>query len=140
MSAMGQKQTCAVQNGTSALPPKEDMCSATWDVRFGPKADIESHFGDPFRCGEPHVPSSRCRRCYAESGRNRSNPQHLYGCILRTQHTRVDRRLASSCVHFHRARPVLPPKRCCWPCDLRIRLTPKSRDCWHQLIPGKLTR
>jgi len=24
----------------SALPPKADMCSATRDVRFGPKADI----------------------------------------------------------------------------------------------------
>ena len=27
-------------NGTSALPPKADMCGATRDVRFGPKADI----------------------------------------------------------------------------------------------------
>jgi len=35
MSASGQKQTCAVQNGMSALPPKADMCSATRDVRFG---------------------------------------------------------------------------------------------------------
>jgi hypothetical protein len=26
----------------SALPPKADMCSATRDVRFGPKADIVS--------------------------------------------------------------------------------------------------
>ena len=29
MFALGQKQTCAVQNGMSALPPKADMCSAT---------------------------------------------------------------------------------------------------------------
>ena len=29
MSAMGQKQTCAVQNVMSALPPKADMCGAT---------------------------------------------------------------------------------------------------------------
>ena len=28
MSALGQKQTFAVQNGMSALPPKADMCSA----------------------------------------------------------------------------------------------------------------
>ena len=27
----------------SALPPKADMCSATRDVRFGPKADIPSY-------------------------------------------------------------------------------------------------
>jgi hypothetical protein len=40
MSALGQKQICAVQNIMSALPPKADMCAATRDVRFGPKADI----------------------------------------------------------------------------------------------------
>ena len=28
MSALGHKQTCAVQNGMSALPPKADMCGA----------------------------------------------------------------------------------------------------------------
>jgi len=39
MSALGQKQTYAVQNGMSALPPKADMCGATRDVRFGPIAD-----------------------------------------------------------------------------------------------------
>ena len=39
MSALGQKQTFAVQKGMSALPPKADMCSATRDVRFVPKAD-----------------------------------------------------------------------------------------------------
>ena len=34
MSAMGQKQTFAVQNGMSALHPKADMmCGATKDVR-----------------------------------------------------------------------------------------------------------
>ena len=40
MSALGQKQTCAVQNVMSALPPKADMCGANRDVRFVPKADI----------------------------------------------------------------------------------------------------
>ena len=40
MSALGQKQTCAVQEGMSALPPKADMCGATRDVRFVPEADI----------------------------------------------------------------------------------------------------
>ena len=40
MSALGQKQTCAVQNGMSALPPITDMCGATRDVRFVPIADI----------------------------------------------------------------------------------------------------
>ena len=42
MSALGQKQTFAVQNGMSALPPKADMCVATCDVRFVPIADMRS--------------------------------------------------------------------------------------------------
>ena len=40
MSALGQKQTCAVQKGMSALPPKADMCGALAHVRFVPEADI----------------------------------------------------------------------------------------------------
>jgi hypothetical protein len=38
--ALGQKQTFAAQNGTSALPPIADMCSATRHVCFVPIADI----------------------------------------------------------------------------------------------------
>jgi hypothetical protein len=37
---LGQKQTCALQKGMSALPPKADMCCAKRNVCFGPKADI----------------------------------------------------------------------------------------------------
>ena len=33
MSALGQKQTFAVQNVMSALPPKADICSALTHVR-----------------------------------------------------------------------------------------------------------
>ena len=40
MSALGHKQTFAVQNGMSALPPIADMCSALAHVRFVPKADV----------------------------------------------------------------------------------------------------
>ena len=40
MSALGHKRTYAVQKGTSALPPKADMCGALTHVRFVPKADI----------------------------------------------------------------------------------------------------
>src|SRR5215467_3199016 len=40
MSALGQKQTCAVHQPMSALPPIADKCCATRDVRLGPKADI----------------------------------------------------------------------------------------------------
>jgi hypothetical protein len=39
MSALGQKQTFAMQKGTSALPPKADICSAKAYVRFVPIAD-----------------------------------------------------------------------------------------------------
>jgi hypothetical protein len=32
------------QKAMSALPPKADMCGATGNVRFGPKADIPISF------------------------------------------------------------------------------------------------
>jgi hypothetical protein len=41
MSALGQKQTPALQKGVSALPSKADMCGAKAHVCFGPKAGIE---------------------------------------------------------------------------------------------------
>ncbi len=44
MSALGQKQTYALQQAMSALPPIADMCSALADVCFGPKADIAQLF------------------------------------------------------------------------------------------------
>ena len=40
MSALGQKQTFALQTVMSALPPIADMCSALAYVRFVPIADI----------------------------------------------------------------------------------------------------
>ena len=40
MSALGQKQTCAVQYLMSALHLKADMCGATRDVRLVQEADI----------------------------------------------------------------------------------------------------
>ena len=45
MSALGQRQTFAVQKGMSALPPKADMCSAKRHVRFVPIADINDMSG-----------------------------------------------------------------------------------------------
>jgi hypothetical protein len=35
-----REQAKAFRAIMSALPPKADMCGATWDVRFGPIADI----------------------------------------------------------------------------------------------------
>jgi hypothetical protein len=44
MSALGQKQTFALQKAMSALHPKADMCSALAYICFGPIADIlKSH-------------------------------------------------------------------------------------------------
>ena len=40
MSALGQKQTYAVQNVMSALPPKRTCAVQLGDVRFVPIADI----------------------------------------------------------------------------------------------------
>ena len=40
LSALGQKQTFAVQKSVSALLPKADMCGALIHVRFVPIADI----------------------------------------------------------------------------------------------------
>jgi hypothetical protein len=40
MSALGQKQTFALQNGVSALHPKADMGGAKSNVCFGPIADM----------------------------------------------------------------------------------------------------
>ena len=45
MSALGQKQTWKRVRVMSALPPKADISSVLWDVRFVPKADI-------LRCGK----------------------------------------------------------------------------------------
>ena len=40
MSALGHKQTFALRNAMSALPPKADICSALAHVRFVPIADM----------------------------------------------------------------------------------------------------
>jgi hypothetical protein len=48
MSALGHKQTFAVQKAMSALPLKADMCGALAHVRFVPEADIKSRSLDYF--------------------------------------------------------------------------------------------
>ena len=58
MSALGQKQTFAMQYVMSALPPIADICSALAHVRFGSLADI-------LPCGSDvrFTPESRHVRC-----------------------------------------------------------------------------
>src|SRR5215467_7158657 len=41
MSALGQKRTSRQAQGMSALPPKADIGTRSWNVRFVPKADIQ---------------------------------------------------------------------------------------------------
>jgi hypothetical protein len=42
MSALGQKRTSRSVEGMSALPPKADIGTQSWNVRFVPKADIDA--------------------------------------------------------------------------------------------------
>jgi len=44
MSALGQKQTCAVQKGMSALPPKADIGSSIAHNLLWAKADMPTLF------------------------------------------------------------------------------------------------
>ena len=69
MSALGQKQTCAVQKVMSALLPKADMCGATRDVRFGSLADKPSR--------------AKIRLCPLLSKRTSEGPPLGSGAVLR---------------------------------------------------------
>jgi hypothetical protein len=60
MSALGHKQTFAVQDVMSALPPKADMCGATRYVRYVPKEDsknIATIKKDRLAAASPKIPS-----------------------------------------------------------------------------------
>jgi hypothetical protein len=59
MSALGQKQTFAVHQPMSALPPNADMCGAATDVRFGPIADI-APIRSPRRRGQEALAKILC--------------------------------------------------------------------------------
>src|SRR5262245_29444917 len=67
----------------SALPPKADMCGATRDVRFGPKADMPSLM--PVGV-EINLSSSRAfPDCAVKLGRNEAGlPLHEGGDATRT--------------------------------------------------------
>ena len=58
MSALGQKQTCAVQLGMSALPPIADICSALAHVRLCANSghdDVKRAFENALPAGESLV-------------------------------------------------------------------------------------
>ena len=58
MSALGHKRTFCTAIGMSALPPKEDMCSATRDVRVVPIADIPRSLDQLVFGPEANIPCS----------------------------------------------------------------------------------
>ena len=60
MFALGHKQTFAVQNGMSALPPIADMCGAVAYVCFVPIADISlfHHLGQSELPRQPQIVNS----------------------------------------------------------------------------------
>ena len=72
MSALGQKQTFAVQEGMSALPPKADIDGQSFDVRFVPIADMITPYGL-----HNHADHSACRTCRAKE---RSDLSQLVVC------------------------------------------------------------
>jgi len=67
MSALGQKQTFALQNGMSASPPK----ATKWNVRFGPGADIDDVLTTILTFHELRI-------TYCASGAHRSRPFKAY--------------------------------------------------------------
>jgi hypothetical protein len=55
MSALGQKQTCAVQLGMSALPPKADIPGGERDVRFVPQGTFRTSAAGSRRCASSEL-------------------------------------------------------------------------------------
>ena len=51
----------------SALPPKADMCGATSDVRFGPKADIQDGYDRSLRNAIAAMLNMRVRGRFTDS-------------------------------------------------------------------------
>jgi hypothetical protein len=57
-SALGQKQTSGHVQSMSALPPKADIGTHSWNVRFVPKADIDISLRWPTK-GRSSIPFLR---------------------------------------------------------------------------------
>ena len=80
MSALGHKRTFAVQNSTSALPPKADIRGATRHVRFVPKADMCHQFMQSSICATAsrnNRPAAVCSPSFKEE-----NDPHCPSCCL----------------------------------------------------------
>ena len=102
MSALGHKETFAVQKAMSALPPKADMCSALAYVRFVPIADIDrsitSTVSDDLvnfnrrRTQPPGIDRQPCRHWACSKSQLR-----LAGSLLLLVDTQL---LPQSCMHW----------------------------------------
>src|SRR5262245_48482568 len=78
MSALGQKQTFAVHQPMSALPPKADMCSANSYVRFGPNPEVGTT-----RLPGSNWSSDRSYLCDGDAGdREQPTNNQLWGRLL----------------------------------------------------------
>ena len=58
----------------SALPPRTDMCGATGDVRFGPKADIFFQHASHTRAANDEVKSMSRHKLLSSDVRNLNRP------------------------------------------------------------------
>src|SRR5262249_28273345 len=78
MSALGQKRTSRSVERMSALPPKADIGSRSWNVRFVPKADI-------LRCDKKHAisitSSARALLCFDAGGLDNWPPLGDFGFL-----------------------------------------------------------
>jgi hypothetical protein len=85
MSALGQKRTSLECDGMSALPPKADIGTQSWNVRFVPKADIQTTVGYYCRCA--HWGVSDTHPVHVEDPANRNSTwtfrgEHFYIWLL----------------------------------------------------------
>ena len=92
MSALGQKQTYAMQNVMSALPPIADMCIALGHVRFVPRADMAPPIRSPRRLapaatvglrGRAHSPRLAISCRYRPAARLRRSALQLVASFTR---------------------------------------------------------
>src|SRR5215469_8440783 len=87
MSALGQKQTSRHLQPMSALPPKADIGTQSWNVRFVPKADISQLLDQVVGSGE-HRGWHREAECL---GRFQVDDQFVF---CRRLHRQISRLLA----------------------------------------------
>ena len=90
MSALGQKQTFAVQNGMSALHPIADMCGATRYVRYVPEPDMVKRKRPPIDATSKFLRAKLLRlrnkrlACWPNAGDLNNHLSVLCPCVVRS--------------------------------------------------------